>query len=309
MSTQQVKRWRVYCTTESIYVDGYIDTLDGTPITCFNNNTHSIDTSKTELIEVIDNNYTQTLVKWEIYCTTERQPVYGFLNEDYGSPLACFNNNNHLIGYKKKIEIIKNAKVETITKLTPSHDRYRMESIKINDIAPNSIKTVDATWPIDASPLSFNLIVTNRHKGDTCVIDIEPDSVMGSLAEGISGGVTNVISVDNNVILDAHLSFYCSITDGINTEDLGQIIDIDYQNNTITVENTPTYNYSVETPTYIRKTIRYIGPYELSDPGTITLGGVKQGLSLIPRNKIVRITYTNNSSLTKDFYINFEYLY
>jgi hypothetical protein len=101
----------------------------------------------------------------------------------------------------------------------------------------------------------------------------------------------------------------CSITDGVNVDNLGSVLDIDYKNKTITVENTPTNNYSVASPTYIRISVRFLGPHEMGDPSLLHLGGSKIGASHIPKNEIARLTYTNNSAIVKDFYVLLEYLY
>lgn len=309
MSTIQVKRWRIYCNTESCYVDGYLSRDDGVPTVCFNNNTHTIDTSKTDLLESIDNNFTPCVVKWKVHCDTEGIDVNGYLNDAYGTPTKCFNNDTHTISTTTKLEIIKNPKVQVIEETVPLQGRYRAESLKVDNIQPHSTKIFDKIWNIDIAPLSVNMMVTEKHKGDTFIVDTVPDKIIGVITQGITGGITSVLHVNQTVMDHVQINFLCSITDGVHVEDLGTVLDVDYKNKTVTVENIPTYNYSAASPTYFRITVRFLGPHEMGDPGILKLGESKIGASHIPKGEIARLTYTNNSNIPKDFYVLLEYLY
>jgi len=46
-----VNKYRVYCNDESVFVEGYSDSV---PTTCFNNNTHIIDNTQTTVVETIE---------------------------------------------------------------------------------------------------------------------------------------------------------------------------------------------------------------------------------------------------------------
>lgn len=45
-----VKKYRTYCNTETAFVTGW---LDQEPTTCFNNNTHTIDTNQTTMVDIV----------------------------------------------------------------------------------------------------------------------------------------------------------------------------------------------------------------------------------------------------------------
>ncbi len=109
MRTKVVKRWNIYCNSEADYIEGFLNEDDGTPSVCFNNNGHSIDTSKTELLEIIENTYTLKVIKWKVYCSTELQDVYGYLNAESGTPTKCFNNSSHTISTVTQVEVINNV--------------------------------------------------------------------------------------------------------------------------------------------------------------------------------------------------------
>lgn len=308
-SSNQVKRWRVYCNNESIYVDGYLERSFGMPTTCFNNNTHTIDTSKTKLIELIDNNYTKQLIKWRVHCTQENIDVIGYMHGDLGDPVYCFNNKEHTISVTEKLEIINNPKRQILEQPLHMNGIFKAESISLDPINSNSTKILDMTWNVDIAPISINIPITDRHKWDSLVIEAMPDKVVGTLTQDITGGVTTVIPVSSTVIENILPNFLCCISDGTNTDDLGNVIDVDYQNNTITVSNTPTNSYAMVTPTYIKMTIRFVGPHTFGDPETIIIGGTKMKAQLIPKNEILRFKYTNNSSIEKNLIMLLEYYY
>ena len=307
MSTLQVYHWRIFCSTENIYVDGYLNRTNGTPSVCFHNNTHTIDTARTELVEIIKNNYTPCVIKWNVYCDTESLNVEGYLNSDV-TPSKCFNNDTHTItGTPEKLEVIHNEKITIKEESIPIEGRFKVETIKIS-ADPNETKVVDKVWKIDIAPLSVKILSTDKHKGDTLQVDVLPDKVVGVVAQDISISDT-VIHLSESIINLLSVGFPCSITDGVNVDNLNQILDIDYVNNTITVETATTNTFLISSPTYLRINIRFLGPHELGEAGSLILGDSKLGASFVPKNEIVRLTYVNNSDLYKDLYTVIEYLY
>lgn len=309
MSSIQVKRWRIYCNNESKYIDGYLERKIGSPTTCFNNNTHTIDTSQTQLIELIDNNYTKQLTKWRVHCNQENIDVDGYLNSDLGQPTVCFNNHTHTITVTEKLEIIDNAKRQIIEQPLHLNGIFKAETISLDPINANSVKIVDYTWNVDIAPISINIPVTDRNKWDSLIIEAMPDKTIGTITQDITAGITNVIPVSSTVIQNILPNFLCKITDGTNTDELGNVIDVDYQNNTITVSTTPSNSYVMTTPTYIKMTIRFVGPHTFGDPGNLIIGGTKLKAQLIPKNETLRFKYTNNSSLEKNLNMLMEFYY
>lgn len=309
MSTVEVNRWRIYCDTENKYIDGYLNRDSGTPSTCFNNDTHTIDTTKSTLVEVIRNDHTQCVVKWKIYCVTELGYIEGYSNKEYDAPTKCYNNNTHTVsGVPEIIEVIHNANVKIIEESRPVGGNLRVETIKIS-ILPWETKIVDRNWAIDIAPLSVQLLTTPIHTGDTLQVDVSPDKNIGVITQDIAATDT-VINVSPTVMQHARIGFPSCITDGVSTNETGMITDIDRVNNTITLETAVTDSFLASSPTYVTISARFLGPHEFSNTESdLTFGATKIGASLVPKGETVRVTYINNSPNYKDLYILIEYLY
>lgn len=309
LSIKQINRWRIYCDDEKEYIDGYLDINTGIPITCFNNNSHVINSSKTKLIEIINEDYTESVTKWKIYCDTENKNIEGYLNTDDGIPTKCFNNNSHSISNPEQLKIIKNNKFRILEDFTPVQGKYRAETIKLENIQPYSDFILNKTWPVNIAPLCVILMVSDKQKGDSLIVDVAPDQTIGFISQDITSGTSNILNVNDTVLENVYTNFCCTITDGINTENLGCITNVDYKEKTITVENTINNTYLASSPTYIKITATYIGPHEFGETGNIKLGDSKVGSAHIPKNTITRIKYTNTWNIVKNFYMIIEYLY
>lgn len=306
MSTIQVKRWRIYCNTEARYVDGYLNRDEGSPTTCFNNNTHTIDIVKTTLVENIENNYTKSVIKWKVYCATELAYVEGYTNGDMGTPTKCFNNNSHVATLPEKLEHIENEKVLINEESVPGQGCFKSESIKLS-MAPNQVLVFDKTWPFDISPLAVTALCNEKHSGDSLQVDVSPNRTIGVLTADCNIGDTE-ITVSSTVIQYIKTGFLCKITDGVNISDLGLVINVDYKLNQISVETPLTSAFLASSPTYINMSVRFLGPHDLGGR-PFTIGSTKIGASFVPKNEIVRMTYTNKSPSYKDLYILLEFLY
>lgn len=308
MTTVKVKRWRIYCNTESIYIDGYLNQSMNAPSVCFNNDGHTIDTAKTELIEIIENNYTQKVIKWKIHCDTETADITGYVNSELGSPTKCFNNNTHTIsGIPEKLEIISNSLVKVLEQTKPLNGCFRAETLKI-DILPHEIKIFDKIWDIDIAPLSVNILSNTIHINDTLQVDVSPDKVIGTLTQ--DADISDVIlNVSSTVLKYCEIGFLVGVTDGTNFNYCGIVTYIDYINSTVTINTPLTNNFLAVTPTMICINVRMLGPHEFGDSYGVRLGDTKLGASFIPKGEIVRSTYTNNSNNYKELYIIVEYLY
>lgn len=308
MSTEQVKRWRIYCNTESKNIDGFLSKTSDKPSVCFNNNGHTIDTTKTRLIETIDNNYTPCVTKWKLHCDTEDADITGYLNSDLGTPTKCFNNNTHTIsGTPEKLEIINNDKRTIQEQSKPLCGNFRAETFRI-DILPLETKIHDKTWPIDVAPLSVNVLSNDIHINDTLQVDISPDKICGTLTQNAAVSDT-ILNVSSTVMKFCEVGFYVSISDGTNIDNGGMVLEKNFINNTITISTPLIHAFLASTPTYIKLTVRMLGPHEFGITDGLVLGATKIGASFIPKNEIVRSTYINNSNNHKELYIVIEYLY
>lgn len=128
-----VKKYRVFCLNESIFVTGWSKTE---PTTCFNNNTHSIDPNQTSLVD-IEENKVRILQTYD--SPTEGDSYYLYSN------LHIINPNDEVI-IPINLEIESNLFSVTInTKLDNIGDEW---SSYINKDTPIGTVTANSTGNI-----------------------------------------------------------------------------------------------------------------------------------------------------------------
>lgn len=306
-STPQLKRWRVYCSTESVYIDVYKETTSNISIVCPNNNTHTIDSSKTSLIEIINNDFTESVNKWKITCDTESIDVNVWLPGYITTPTVCPNNNSHTISTTQKLETVYNCETKIRELAKPVEGFIRIESIEVL-LEPNETKSHDLVWKFPICPLTVTILAKSKNIGDVFTVDVSPNRIVGAITSNVSIGDT-VIHVSPTVLQYAHIGFPCTLYNGTNTCDIGFIISKDYINGTVTMSTTANMAFLAATPTYFRISVRFMGPHIISGTGPLALGSGKIGASYIPANEIVRATLVNNSDLKKTIRFLVEYIY
>jgi hypothetical protein len=307
-TTRQVKRWRLFCITENCYIDGYLNKEAGEPIYCFNSISHQISQESIKLIEIINNEYTKSVIHWKINCLTELEEKHVYKNYDDGVPTKCPVDPSHIVsGIPEKLETIRNKKIRIDEETLPLAGYFKVESVKMEiNAGAGQVTVKDLTWPIDVAPLAITLMGREVHKGDFLQVDVIPDTIIGVITANTIE-FSNVIHVSSTVTDNAEQGMLVNIFDGVNRMDLGQIIKINNGLGTIETEFPALQEFS--TGSYFRITIRYLGPHEMGDAGNYVLGSTKIGASYVTKNDIVRLTYTNTTNVYKELNFIIESLY
>lgn len=306
MTSESIIKWKVYCNTEGAYVDGFLDDTYDSPTVCFNNNNHTIDTSKTKYIEKIFKNHTREIIKWKIYCDTEKAYTYGY-SDEIEPPSYCFNNQDHVVStHPILLEKIynNNQRIQEESRETGGH--FKCYGYKID--CPTGTSTHDYTYDNPISALSISFVTTSDHQDDELSVLVGPDTTIGSLTVGVTIGVTS-FNVSDTVIEHAKVGYNISLYDGVNTDDLGTITYVDKINSTITTTNGTSYGFSAASPTYVRITVTVVDSFIFGFPGRYEIGKDKIGGSYVPTGTIIRVKYVNNGGTSKTFYPKIEMLY
>lgn len=306
MTDKIIQKWKIYCTTEAQNVIGY-KVKDGAPQqVCFNDNTHTIDSAQSVLVENIYDNFTNKLFEWNIFCDTEQTNVIGFTNSEQ-HPELCFNNTTHVISQiPTLINKISNNNVRIIEEYKETGGYFQAKSVKF--VCPVGVSTHDLVWPIPISVLSLSFITTDDHIGDTISNIVAPNTIVGAITSDVNTSDT-VINVSQTVIDYINLGFFINITDFVNSDNLGRVTFVDTINNTITVETPVTNTFLAATPTYIQMSVKTIHDYTIGNPGKYVIGKSKIGGSYLAANTTIRVEYTNNGGSSKDFFTTIEFLY
>jgi len=247
-----------------------------------------------------------TLYYWRIRCDTDDKYEYIW---DEDKPTVCPANNTHTIDATKTSIINKvdenSIKIREETILTGGNFRCTTKSI---DIGPSEVVTEDFTWKIPISIFAISFATKDIHEGDSINVIIAPETTVGLLNSDVNIGET-VLPVTDTVVNNVMLGYNITIDDGVNSEKLGEVIDIDTVNNTITVENATTNNYLAVTPTNINICVCMMKNYTIGPAWNYSIGESKIGGSYIDKGTIVRVKYTNNSTDTKKLIVQIEYTY
>jgi len=119
-----------------------------------------------------------------------------------------------------------------------------------------------------------------------------------------------VLHVSNTVTANVKIGFNINLTDGLNINNVGDVIAIDATAGTITVNGAPQHNYNDTSPTYVRISVVYMDNVKLGHAMNFPIGESKIGASYVPTGTIIRSKYTNNSpSVDKTLLVYLEYLY
>lgn len=243
---------------------------------------------------------------YRLKCVTENNNKYIWNTEP---PTTCPTNSEHEIDINSvtKITSISSDVVEIKEESVPTGGNYKAETVIINtNVGETSI--TDKSWiiPINMFAVYFNTFT--EHDGDNLVVEIAPDTIIGSITNDVNIGDT-IIHVSDTVLKHIYVGYYIKLNDLTNSNDCGMVTLVDKSSKTITVNIPTNQSFSMNTPTYIQQTIRMIDNFELSGSNKYSLGTTTVGGSYVPTGTIARVKYTNNGSESKKFRINIEYLY
>lgn len=183
--------------------------------------------------------------------------------------------------------------------------RFRTHGFSVAASA-TATTTYDFSFKYDIAPLVIKFRTNESHRGDVINLFIAPNVTVGAVTQTATSG--------NNYFYITPASFdwltvgcVCRITTGVVTDELGDVIDIDYSTGKVTVENNLTNTFSAGA--YVQMSVCVMRNYIISEPGDHSIGDSKIGASYIPKGQLVRLVYTNNSNTDKLFVWSTEMLY
>lgn len=248
-----------------------------------------------------------TVFKYRIFCNTEGTNVYQWATDE---PTKCPNNTNHSIKASSTtiIEEIQQNVVKIKEESVDTGGHFRSESVIIPTIAGNSTNYVDKVWKYPVSVYSVSFITNNSNMGDNLSICTGPDTRVGVITENVTTAMTT-FKVSPIVMQYIAKGYNIKLSDGTNTDELGEVCSFDTVNNTITVDNASTHNYNYTTPTYVLMEPYFIKNFEIGPAWKYDIGMSKIGSAYVPAGTVIRCIYKNNSSDPKKFVGYIEYTY
>jgi len=172
----------------------------------------------------------------------------------------------------------------------------------------NEIVQKDISFPYPISLFSAEWLTDTEHKGDRAEFHVGPDTIIGEVTVTADQDSTATLYVSSTVIKNIKKGFYIKIGSKDN-ESLGQVINYDIINNTITLDKN--LLYTCNAGDYVYLTVKVVPYWRFTSPGFSSVGENKIGASYIPENTILRLIYYNENGITtkKLFGISIDYLY
>ena len=241
--------------------------------------------------------------KWRLKCAVHSNV---FVWNDI-KPTMCPVNTADSIDTTKTV-IVDKIEQNTVTikeENGVTGGNFRTESHVLTVLA-NSVISKDVIWQYPVSVLEAYFMPTAINTGDMFNLTIAPQTTIGIVVVPVNIGATS-ITVNSTVIDNISVGFKLYITNGVNTNCLGQCLTINKITRVLTFQTPPTQDFSPAS--YVQMSICIIENYEIGPPGRYLIGEGKIGGSFIPAGITARLTYTNTTNIDKKFYAYIEYLY
>lgn len=244
--------------------------------------------------------------KWRIYCETESQWSYGYLDESVNRPTNCFTDTNHTVNNSSSsiidVHVVNEVVVKEEDIATGGH--FMTEGFSTNMLA-NTTTTTTISWPHPITVLLAYYTTLPEHIGDSFQLVSDPVTI-GYITSNISVS-DSIINVSSTVISHVFIGYEMIITDGTNTDFLDIITNINKNDNTITTKQGATHSFI--TGSLIKIQRRFLKNLEIGMSWHYEHGKSKIGGSYLPANTNINLIYTNNSNVDKLFRYHVDFLY
>ena len=246
------------------------------------------------------------IIYWRIYCNTESQWTYGYLDDTQGTPTTCFTDSSHTVNpdsYQNVSEtslIIPHVKIQE--EYIETGGNYRLEGFKMTCPA-NQVTTKVVTWKTQLSIISSQYVGKSEWEG--CIVDaiVGPETIVGTITGNVASGIA-IIPVSLTVIQNAVIGYEFLI----NSDLIGEICSIDSVNSTVTIGTNTTTSYTSGALAKLQN--RTIKNYEMSPTNLLyTLGVNTVGGSPLAPNTPVHVIFNNTTNNEIIFRFQVEYLY
>ena len=252
-----------------------------------------------------------SLNKYSVWCLTDNKEV----TSDYRfePPTSCPENDSHPIDTDPtKIVIVASIAQKSVVineDPGPTQGNFSVAGryVAINPTI-NSETTIDASFPYYIGVHSITLRPGPTNVGDKVdMYSIVPTPIGALTAPGAISDT--VLQVSPTVFTYVNVGFEFTISDGVNTQFLGECQAYNKLAGTITITNALTNNYSPLSPSYLSMRIRKARDVYFVTESVIGIGTNIAGSSILPPGIIGRIIYTNVTGGAKNFSANMSYIY
>ncbi len=251
-----------------------------------------------------------TLYKWRVYCETDAKYETAWGPD---MPTTCpVDPVSHIINQSltTAVETVDPNRVQIQEEYTNTQGIYQFTGFNsaISSGTPGTVTTINNSWPYGITLLNGGFDAATSQIGDELKVDVAPNTTIGILTVAASAGAT-VLSVSSTVLTNILVGYKVTIYDGVNTDVLGRCLSKDTVNNTITVETALVHDFGLSPTSYIMITVEVVKSLYIGSSRTYEFAKKKIGGKYIPAGANVRIQYTNNDGVQKNFIYFMELMY
>jgi len=246
-----------------------------------------------------------TTYNWELWCVNEAKylTVWNTI-----TPTTCPNNSTHTIQNPHILETVSTQTTKIVEELVPTQGYFQFKGFKLDIPAgsPGNITTTNVSWPRPTTLLNGWFLADSTNKGDTVSANIT--ATVGAIGAPVSVGATSIV-VSPTVLENVAYGYTLQLTDLVNEDNLGEILQIYSGNSTVVTSKASTHTYSATSPTYVQTTIKLIESLYIPMPGRYEFAEKKIGGKTLPARLPMTVEYQNQNGNAKVFAFNLEYLY
>jgi hypothetical protein len=307
--TSTYYKWRVYCTTEGADKNWVLKDSEGTPTTCPTNSAHSIDASKTAVINTVADN---VVTVREEYISTGGN----FQVTTLQMVAAANTTTSASLSFPYPISALS---IEFVSREEHRGDTVNGSVGKDTIIGYITAPVVPALgWTGSTGPTGapHNYVVGEKVTYSHPVFGTR---VYTCIANTVNSAIpTNTlywkhgyeVSVSSTVTQNTATGFFIKLDNFSYNDNVKRILSVNKTDNKIYVETNPTNSYSPASPTYVRQTVYTIYNYIIGEPWEHDIGNSKIGGAYIPADTLITLEYTNGSTgLDKELSGKIQYLY
>lgn len=255
----------------------------------------------------------ETLIQYSVVCTgagNHGTVTTNFIPESLGAPTVCPTDTSDTIDSAKTsiINVREPALVSIKEELTnPTGGNAKIWGYSFTAAASTTTDFL-LSWPFPITLLAGTLYCPAQSDDDIIELTVAPDTVIGAITVDVS--ISDItINVQQSVTDNVDVGYFVNLYNGVTTVDLGRVLSVDKENNTITVENAATSALLALTPTYVRMSVKVVENIQVTSGAIYDFGKKKQGGKHIPANTNLRVSYTETNATSKTVRFHIEGIY
>ena len=244
------------------------------------------------------------IYKYRVWCIAEAKYVTVWSDT---APTLCPNDHVDRSIDGSLTSVVKTISEDTVTAEEPTYGYFQSRSFKFSVPAgtPGDVSIFDESWVSKIFLWRSIFYIKNENIGDIINVQAGPNTTIGVTTAALSPGETVITA--NSTVFDYLLyrGLHVQITDGVNTDVLGEVTNIDKNNFQFTVTNATTNSFAIGS--YVQMTVCSIQNFEPTEVGNVKFAdkGFK-GQTVAP-GQIMRLQYTNNDGAAKNIHLRLEY--